>query len=334
MNTIFSLLAIVLVAFMLSKVFKKVKLSSTIYLIFLGLAFSIPFIQNIFFQWNTVVWVDRLSHLGLISLMFIAWIGSSLKKMKKEENTSLRVSLTGLLFTTILLFGLFYILWFSSAVSLLVAICLSISAEWATAQILLEKKKINTKVGTVMLESWIIDDIIWLVLFVVVSLFLDQIHMQEVVITLASLLAFFAWSILKKTKWRHHKTILNIESILNIFIIPFFFISIWLAFSIQSLFISPWILLIMIFWAIAGKLIWTQLSRPFVKDLSAHQLHLVGRAMNSRGAIWLAVAIIVFNTWLISTQLYSAIVVTTLFTTIIFPFIINWYLKKYPKIMS
>lgn len=334
MNTIISVIWIILIAFILSKLFAKIKLSPTIYLILLWLVFSIPFIQNIFFKHDTMVWIEWLSSLWLISLMFIAGFGSSIKKMKKEESTSLRISISGLIFTTLLLFIIFYMLWFGIVAAILVSICLSISAEWSTAQILLEKKKINSKVWVVMLESWIIDDIVWLLLFLIVSIFLQQIHLQEYLVTLGSLLAFFVWSILKKILWRHHKAILNLETFLNIFIIPFFFISIWLAFNINSLLINPRILLIMIVWAIVWKLIWTQIAKPFIKDLWAIQLWLVGRAMNSRGAIWLAVAIIVFNTGLISVQLYSAVVLTTLFTTILFPLVINYYLKKYPKIMN
>jgi Kef-type K+ transport system membrane component KefB len=334
MNTIVAILSIIFIAFILSKLFAKIKLSSTIYLILLWLIFSIPAIQNIFFQHDTVIRVNQLSNAWLISLMFIAWFGSSIKKMQKEEKTSLRISISGLVFTTILLFIVFYALWFSIVASILVSICLSISAEWATAQILLEKKKINSKVWVIILESGIVDDIIWLLLFLIVSLFLKQIHLQEYLITIGSLWAFFVWTILKKSLWRYHKVILKIEELLNIFIVPFFFISIWLAFNAGSLLINPWIIIVMILWALAWKLIGTQLAKPFVKDLSFRQLHLVWRAMNSRGAIWLAVAIIVFNTWLISVQLYSAIIVTTLFTTILFPFVINWYLKKYPKIMN
>lgn len=334
MNTLFSILSIIFIAFILSKLFSKIKLSSTIYLILLWLVFSIPAIQNIFFQWNTVERVTWLSSAWLISLMFIAWFGSSIKKMQKEESTSLRISISGLVFTTVLLFVVFYALWFSITAAILVSICLSISAEWATAQILLEKKKINSKVWVVILESGIIDDIIWLLLFLIVSIFLKQIHLQEYLITIGSLWAFFIWTILKKSLWRNHKVILKIENILNILIVPFFFVSIWLAFNIWSLLLNPWVLIIMILWALAWKLIGTQIAKPFVKDLSSRQLHLVWRAMNSRGAIGLAVAIIVFNTGLISVELYSAIVVTTLFTTILFPFVINRYLKKYPKIMS
>jgi len=333
MMTVVSILWIILVWFLITKLFRNIGISSTVSLMILGLLFSIPFFKNIFFQWNTSNIVNILSNIGLISLMFVAWLGSSIKRMKKEENTSFWVSLLWLLFTWVLLSLVFFILGFPLSVSILVGICLSISAEWTTAQILLEEKKINSKVWIVMLESGIIDDIVGLWLFLVVSLFLRELHIQEYLLTMGSLLAFFAGSILKNYLWRHHNVVLKIEESLNIFIIPFFFISIGLFFDVNSIFVNWWILVVMIVLAIWGKLIWTQVAKPFVKDLSSHQLHLIGRAMNSRGAIWLAVAVIIFKIWIISVEVYSAIVITTLFTTIMFPFVMKRYLKKYPNIM-
>lgn len=324
---------IVLIWFLINKFSIKIGISSTVFLMLVGLLFSIPFLQNIFLQLDTLNLINILSNIGLISLMFIAWLGSSIKRMKKESRTSFWVSLLWLVFTWWLLTIAFFALGFSISISLLIGICLSISAEWTTAQILLEEKKINTKVWMIMLESGIIDDIVGLGLFLIVSLFLKQLHIEDYLLTIGSLLAFFAGSILKNYFGRHHKITLKVENSLKIFIIPFFFVGMALVFDFNSLLINWWILVTMIVLSIWWKLIWTQIAKSFIRDLSSHQLHLIGWAMNSRWAIWLAIAIIVFKIWIISVQLYSAIVITTLFTTIIFPFIMKLYLKKYPRIM-
>ena len=75
------------------------------------------------------------------------------------------------------------------------------------------------------------------------------------------------------------------------------------------------------------------LTKPFVK-LDVKQLYLVGWAMNSRGAVELALALIAISTGLITTRIYSSLVMTALITTLIFPFIITHMIKRNPRIMN
>jgi len=64
------------------------------------------------------------------------------------------------------------------------------------------------------------------------------------------------------------------------------------------------------------------------------QIWLIGWAMNSRGAVELALALTAFKMNLISTELYSSIVLMTFVTTFIFPFVIGRAVRKNPKIMN
>jgi hypothetical protein len=56
--------------------------------------------------------------------------------------------------------------------------------------------------------------------------------------------------------------------------------------------------------------------------------------MNSRGAIWLAIILVIYKTWLINSNLYSAFVIVTLVTTIIFPIVAEIKIKGNKKIMN
>lgn len=104
-------------------------------------------------------------------------------------------------------------------------------------------------------------------------------------------------------------------------------------FNLFSLLISPYLLCFIIFVAILGKIIGTLLAKPFL-DFTHQQLFLVGWAMNSRGAIELALALIAFKTGLIGEYLYSSLILMALITTLIFPFIITNMIKNNPKIMN
>ncbi|MBN2096496.1 cation:proton antiporter [Candidatus Peregrinibacteria bacterium] len=125
----------------------------------------------------------------------------------------------------------------------------------------------------------------------------------------------------------------EIETILFGFIIPFFFINIALNFDFRSLTEDPVLILIIIIIAIFGKIAGALLAKPFTK-LKWKQAYLLGWEMNSRGVIELIIANIALNANLISTRLYSAIVLMAILTTLISPFFIKNMINRYPRIMS
>ena len=144
---------------------------------------------------------------------------------------------------------------------------------------------------------------------------------------------FFIGIITQKTINKENKTITSIKKALLLLIIPFFFVSIGLNFSMTALSLNLGILLIMLLIAISGKFIGSFLTKPFTK-LKIKQLYLIGWAMNSRGAIEIALALIALKINAIPIEIYSALVVTALLTTISSPLAITYLIKKHPKIMN
>ena len=101
----------------------------------------------------------------------------------------------------------------------------------------------------------------------------------------------------------------------------------------NSLVVNPVLLMSIIVIAIAGKMAGTFLTKPFTK-FRWKQLYLIGWAMNSRGAVEMALALIAFRTKIIPLELYSSLVLMALVTTLIFPFMIMKMIRKDPKIMD
>lgn len=97
--------------------------------------------------------------------------------------------------------------------------------------------------------------------------------------------------------------------------------------------INPGELAFIILIATAGKLVGAMLSRPFT-HLRWKQLYVVGWAMNSRGAVEFALALIALRAGLIGTHLYSAIIAMALVTTVTFPFIITPMLRRDPHLLD
>ena len=101
-----------------------------------------------------------------------------------------------------------------------------------------------------------------------------------------------------------------------------------------SLFVlNPLLLIGMLVLGFSVKFIGVFASRRFV-SFSKKQLLLISWAMNSRGAIELALALIAFKALLIPKDIYSSIIVMALVTTAVFPFIITHMIKKDKRIMN
>ena len=69
-------------------------------------------------------------------------------------------------------------------------------------------------------------------------------------------------------------------------------------------------------------------------DLNWKQLHRIGWCMNSRGAVELVIALLALKVGLLTKPLYSAIVIMTLLTTLVFPFVLRYIVNKDPKVMG
>ena len=330
MNLILSLIAILVVCHLLVFLGKKIKVPEVVMLIIAGLIFNIVFLKNWIISENSGV-VSILGDAGLFFLMFLAGLEVSLKQMYKERKNSILIAL----FASILPFSLgvlsFSLLGFSILTSAMVGIGMAITAEATTANVLIDLKKIKTKIGAAMIGAGIADDIIGIGLFVIISILFSA-GIFEQIITIGAIMSFFlgilSHRIMRKTK---EKNIL--EEVGLFFIVPFFFVSVGINFNLNSLILNPIILLVIVSIAIIGKIGGVFLTKPFTKFKNKQAL-LIGWAMNSRGAIELALALVAFKIGLLNTELYSGIVLMALITTLIFPFIITHMINKYKKIMD
>ena len=131
---------------------------------------------------------------------------------------------------------------------------------------------------------------------------------------------------------QHYEEVEEFKTMTFGLIIPFFFINIGLHFDVASLINNIGLVILVLVVATAGKIIGALVAKPLT-DLSWKQSYLVGWGMNSRGAVELVIAEIARMSGLISSELYSAIVIMAVFTTMLFPVILRAMIKKDRKIM-
>jgi len=333
MQLMITLILCILISFLSSLLAKKLRLSIIIGLIVAGIIIGSPFLRNIVLEPNTD-FILNLGNIGFISLMFLAGMEISWSMLYRERKDAVFVSLFAATVPILSGFFVFLVLGFPVLTSLTIGICMGITAEATKARVLLELKKLKTRLGSLMMGAGIIDDVLSISLFILVGYwFTGTVATREIMLTLCAVTAFFVGILAHRTVGRTKREIKYIEEFLLFLIVPFFFIAMGIHFSPQSLILNPLILLIIIFIAIAGKIIGTLLTKPFTR-LRLKQLYLVGWGMNSRGAVELVIAFLAFKIDLIPTYIYSSLIIMALITTLIFPFFVTRIVKKEPKIME
>ena len=98
---------------------------------------------------------------------------------------------------------------------------------------------------------------------------------------------------------------------------PFFFINMGYNLDLSHLMFNPILILFLVSIAILGKVGGSLLSKPFV-DYSLKQLNIIGWGINSRGAVDLTIVLLAFRNGFIKNNIYSALIITIIITTLIF----------------
>jgi len=332
-NVEFSLITIVAVSFVFSYLAGKAHLSKVIGFIIAGLLFSIPAVQEIFVSGHEIL-LSRLANIGLVTLMFLAGFEVSGNMLFKQEKSV--IVLTFLTTTTSLVLGtlVFLALGYALPASLVMGICFGITAEATKARALFQLKKLKTRLGSLLMGTGIINDILGVIFLLVITYFFtNNVDFHEIYILVLVMAAFFAGMTVHYKFDRFSKSIRFVEKLLLFVVVPFFFVNMGINFNIYSLTVNFWLIIIVIITATTGQILGVFFSAPITR-LNLKQVFLVGWGMNSKGAVELAIGYIALTIGLLPLELYSALVITALVSTILFQVIIFYMIKKYPKIMK
>lgn len=330
MTPIISVLIIILASSILRALSKKIKLPNMILLIIFGIFLNMPGIKEIIQPESALL--TNIGEIGLIALMFLAGLESSWSKLQKEEKDSFFIAIFSSITPFILGVIVFVAIGLSVETALIIGICMSITAEASKARVLIELKKIKTKVGSAMMGAGVIDDVLGITLFIIVTYVFGAVNVMEYLILTSAVLAFIIGIISQGYLGRNNKAVTTTEHIVLWTMVPFFFVSIGTHLNLNKIIIDPTLTGLMILIGILGKLIGAQLTKKFTK-FTRKQLYLIGWAMNSRGAIEMALALIAFKAGIIQPEIYSGLILMAIITTLIFPVIIASMIRKNKRIM-
>ncbi|MCF7872439.1 cation:proton antiporter [Candidatus Woesearchaeota archaeon] len=332
MNLLITIIIILILSFLALYISKKTKISGMVSLIFVGIILGTDHLRYLIMEPNTQT-IIILGDIGLIGLMFFAGLNSSLRRFYSERHDATSIGIFSLLVPFIIGFFVFHILGFSIIISVVVGICLSMTAEAEKAKELMEVGKIKTRVGTAILESGMIDNILGILIFMLTAYSFSVNTFGQFSLLTSAIISFFVGLFLQDYLVDNKKSLNIIRNMLQYIFIPFFFISMGIFFDISYLAIEPEIIIMIIFIGVVSKLIGAFLAK-INTNFTWKQLNLIGWAMNSRGSTELAIALVAFRAGLIPDYLFSALILLAIISTVWFPFILREILIKNPKIMN
>lgn len=200
---------------------------------------------------------------------------------------------------------------------------MTVTAEAINGHFLMEKGLLKTDIGSTIIGIGLVDDILGIICLSMLLLLFSRLS-KDILVSILIIVSFFGGLYLKKKLPKYNFS--NLNKILKILLVPFFFISMGLYFNLEDMSSQVGLLVLVSLVAIVSKVGSSLISKPFV-NFSFKQLHTIGWGISSRGIVGLAVALIAMRNKLISREFYSLMVSMILITIIVFFIVFSILIK-------
>jgi len=159
---------------------KKLKYPRIIGQLAISLVFAFPIFKAQFATGSSGEIVTILSELGAILLLFLTGFDIDIKKLKTVKKEAILIAI----FAAIIPFGLGSILGlligFDLYASLVLGAAMSVTAEGTKVALLIELKKVNSRIGSIMLGAGIVDDVFEILFLTIILIYSHQSGSTEV----------------------------------------------------------------------------------------------------------------------------------------------------------
>lgn len=383
-------------AYFFSYILKRIGIPSAVGQIGMGIVLSIPLLKSNLFTTQNLDLLSFLAHLGVILLFYYVGLETNLNLFTKHLKKSALISAFNTLLPLTLGFVVMkFILGYSTLVSLIIGVSLSVSAQSISLSLLNELKLVKSKIGGMIITAGAVDDIIELFLatlllslfhvtithlsfsrfLVDITLFLVAIIIARmwvlpfalkffdreksstarfmgsliILLLIASLSEFLgvgvligamvAGMLIRQTiikdvvipNWEEHDIARSIHIIAFGFLIPLFFVWIGINTNISSIATNFWFIILLVVIATLGTVGGTIIAILLDKG-SLSEGMLLGWGLNSKGDIELILAALALSAGIITTGIFTALVMMSLLTTLISPIIFRRLVFAYHKV--
>ena len=197
---------ILIAAYILGEMFKRIGLPSVVGQILAGLLFGIPVVKELLFgEGSTLIIIDFLATLGILLLLFLAGLEIEIEKIKETSRDSILISLCSALIPFVLGFVFIILLFpeYGVMAGVIFGGALMVTSEGTNVRVLMEFNVLNTRLGAIMLAAGAIDDIfevLFLALVVVLAKggSLIDLAMVPVEMIIFLVVAFISFKIISK----------------------------------------------------------------------------------------------------------------------------------------
>lgn len=204
---ILAIVPIILIsAFILGELFKRIGLPSVVGQILAGLMFGIPTIKELLFgEGSALIIIDFLATLGVLLLLFLAGLEIEIDKIRETSKDSILVSLSSALVPFAL--GFLFITFVFPESGFLAALifggAMMVTSEGTKVKVLMDLNSLNTRLGAIMLAAGAIDDVFEVLFLSIVVIFAKggtffDLAMIPVEIIIFLIIAYISFKIMSK----------------------------------------------------------------------------------------------------------------------------------------
>lgn len=221
---------ILIAAFILGEMFKRIGLPSVVGQILAGLLFGIPVIKELLFgEGSALVIIDFLATLGILLLLFLAGLEIEIEKIKETSRDSILISICSALvpFTLGFIFITALFPEYGFMAGIIFGGALMVTSEGTNVKVLMDFNSLNTRLGAIMLAAGAIDDIfevLFLALVVILAkggslIDLAMVPVEMIVFLAVAFIAFKVISKILQHLDKRHDEETGLFSIVLIFIL-------------------------------------------------------------------------------------------------------------------
>jgi Kef-type K+ transport system membrane component KefB len=144
-------------AFLFSELFYRLRYPRVVGQILAGVVLGLPLVKT-YFGSGFLSFVNSLADIGVVFLLLLVGTEVRIHELKKVSKRAIQLALLG--YAIPLMLGVLFMkaLAFSTLTAVIVGICLAISAEAITVEILMEYDLLNTRIGATIMEAGMLDD--------------------------------------------------------------------------------------------------------------------------------------------------------------------------------
>ena len=189
-ETLIALSIILITAFLLNIIFKKIGFPSVVGQILAGMILGIPALKAFLFNSESLLAVDLLSTFGIVFLLYLAGLEVDIEKIKETTRDSILVALGSTGAPFILGFTFLTAIGYSVIAATVFGGALAVTAGGTIVGVLMDSNALNTRLGAIFVAAGTIDDLLEIFLLSLIVMFIHGGSALEVALLPLQLIAF------------------------------------------------------------------------------------------------------------------------------------------------